>query len=287
MRLTRDVLGAVVLVLAAVGVASAENDRGASASWAAQHRNEAKATEHLSTSRSLTFAPGKLTEGVTMSLELSHGFELLEDLGAAGGLADEDIYQISQKPFSSYEAVVDSTSGDIGPTLAVDRIVFGTTTVVQSSQPVGVGFTRSLRWMNTNAAEDNTQAVRVTSGQCNTDCGPDDVYYIRGYETTYSVPRFHNAGTQVTILLLQNPTDYPIIGNVYFWDPLGSLLATQPFTLAAKNLFVLNTGTVAPGVSGAVTIAHDGRYGDLAAKTVALEPATGFSFDSPARPRIR
>jgi len=287
MRLTRDVLGAVVLVLAAVGVASAENDRGASASWAAQHRNEAKATEHLSTSGSLTFAPGKLTEGVTLSLELSHGFELLEDLGAAGGNADTDSYKISQKPFSSYEAVVDSTSGDIGPTLAVDRIGPDGTTVLQSSQPVGVGFTRSLRWMNTTASVIEDETVRVQSGQCTTDCGPDDVYFIRGYETTYSVPRFNNVGTQVTILLLQNPTDYVISGNVYFWNPAGTLLATTPFTLASKNLLVLNTGTVAPAVSGAVTIAHDGRYGDLSAKTVALEPSTGFSFDSPALPRIR
>ena len=52
---------------------------------------------------------------------------------------------------------------------------------------------------------------------------------------------------------------------------------------------VLNTATVpgANGIGGSVTISHDGRYGDLSAKTVALEPSTGFSFDSPALPRIR
>jgi len=289
MRLTRDVLGAVVLGLAAVSVASAANDSGASASWATQHRNEAKATEHLSTSGSLTFAPGRLTEGVTMALELSHGFELMEDLAANGGAADEDIYRVSAKPFSSYEAVVDSTSGDIGPTLQVDRIVFGTTTSIQSSIPVGVGFTRSIRWRNTTAAENNNEAIRVRSGQCTTNCGPDDVYFIRGYETTYSVPRFNNSGTQVTVLLLQNPTNYTIAGDIYFWDVTGALVATSPFTLTAKQLSVLNTSTVpgANGVGGAVTISHDGRYGDLSAKTVALEPATGFSFDSPALPRIR
>jgi hypothetical protein len=290
MRLTRDVLGAVVLGLAAVSVASAANDSGASASWAAQHRNEAKATEHLSTSGSLTFAPGRLTEGVTMSLELSHGFELMEDLAALpGGGVDSDEYRVSAKPFSSYEAVVDSTSGDIGPTLSVTRVVQGTTTALQTSQAVGVGFTRSIRWRNTTAAENNNEAIRVTSGQCTTNCGPDDVYFIRGYETTYSVPRFNNSGTQVTVLLLQNPTNYTITGDIYFWDTSGTLLATQPFTLSGKQLQVLNTATVpnANGVGGAVTIAHDGRYGDLSAKTVALEPATGFSFDSPALPRIR
>jgi hypothetical protein len=127
----------------------------------------------------------------------------------------------------------------------------------------------------------------VTSGQCTTNCGPDDVYVIRGYETTYSVPRFNNSGTQITVLLLQNPTNYTINTIVYFWDSTGTQTALQPFTLGPKNLVVFNTATVAPGVGGSVTIANDGRYGDLSAKTVALEPATGFSFDSPALPRIR
>jgi hypothetical protein len=58
--------------------------------------------------------------------------------------------------------------------------------------------------------------------------------------------------------------------------------------LAPKELEVLITANVpgANGVGGSVTIAHDARYGDLAGKTVALEPATGFSFDSPMLPRI-
>jgi hypothetical protein len=59
--------------------------------------------------------------------------------------------------------------------------------------------------------------------------------------------------------------------------------------LAAKQVLVLNAGTVSgvAGSSGAVTVAHDGRYGDLAAKVVALEPATGFSFDTPGVVRAR
>ena len=35
------------------------------------------------------------------------------------------------------------------------------------------------------------------------------------------------------------------------------------------------------GVGGTITIAHDGGYGNLAVKAVALEPSTGFSFDTP------
>jgi hypothetical protein len=296
MRLTRDVLGAVVLGLAAVGAASAANNTGASASSAAQHRNEAKQTEHLSTSGSVTFAPGDLTEGVTLppnpALELSHGYEILQDLDALGGPANEDVYGISQKPYSSYEAVVDSTSGDIGPTLLLRLIDSDGTTVVKNSDPVGVGFSRSLRWINALSTEVNDQTVRVQSGQCTTDCGPDDVYFIRGYETTYSIPRFNNFGTQTTVLLLQNPTDYTIHGTVYFWNINGGLAGQFDFLnpgLGPKQVIVLITSTV-PGVSGiggTVTIANDGRYGDLSAKTVALEPATGFSFDSPALPRVR
>jgi len=89
--------------------------------------------------------------------------------------------------------------------------------------------------------------------------------------------------------VLQNPTDGTITGSAYFWDVAGTLLAFHPFILVAHSTLVLNTATV-PGLagqSGTITIGHDGRYGDLSGKAVALEPATGFSFDSPMgyRPR--
>jgi hypothetical protein len=219
--------------------------------------------------------------------ELVHGSDQLHDLGGPP-LPDQDWYRLSQKPYSSYEMVADSTSGDIGPNLSLDRIAADGTTVAQSSVAVGVGYTRSLRWMNSAAAEVNDEYVREQSTGCTTNCGPDDVYRIRAAETTFSVPRFNNFGSQVTVLLLQNPTNYSITGNIYFWSTAGVLVATQPFTLAGKALTVLNTATVpgANGIGGAVTIAHDGRYGDLSGKTVALEPATGFSFDSPMLPRV-
>jgi hypothetical protein len=222
----------------------------------------------------------------TTENELVHGSDQLHDLGALAGPAqDNDWYRISQKPFSSYEIVADATSGDIGTTLGVFRTdVAGAQ--VQTSQPVGVGYSRSLRWINTTAAPVDDQRVQVLSGSCTTQCGADDVYRLRAYETTYAVPRFNNSGTQVTVLLLQNPTNYTINGTVYFWSATGTAAGTSAFTLGPKALQVLNTSTVAPAVSGALTIAHDGRYGDLSGKSVALEPATGFSFDTPALPRV-
>jgi len=220
--------------------------------------------------------------------ELVHGSDQLHDLGQIGGAADQDWYRLSQKPFSSYEIVADSTSGDVAAAggMSLDRTDAAGGVVIQSSQAVGVGYTRSLRWANLTAAEVNDERIRAMSAGCTTDCGPDDVYRIRAAETTYSVPRFNNFGTQITVLLLQNPTNYTIAGTIYFWDTAGNQVAAQGFTLLGKELSVLNTAPITGPIGGAVTIAHDGRYGDLSGKTVALEPATGFSFDSPMLPRV-
>jgi uncharacterized repeat protein (TIGR01451 family) len=224
--------------------------------------------------------------------ELRHGTAERFDLAALPGpIADEDRFRIRQQPFSSYEVIVDETSGDIGtgngPVL--ERLDVSGTNVLQASQPAGSGPSRSLRWENNGSSIVDDETIRVRSASCTTDCGPDDSYRIRAYETTYSVPRFNNSGTQVTVLLLQNTGIGTVNGHVYFWSPTGSLLATHPFVLTPKQLLVLNSGTV-PGVagqSGTMTVSHDGSYGVLAGKTVALEPSTGFSFDSPMEVKLR
>jgi hypothetical protein len=221
--------------------------------------------------------------------ELVHGSDQIHDLGALPGpLADQDWYRIGQKAFSSYEVTVDATSGDIGAGVLLERYASDGVSVVQTAVPVtaGLNYSQSLRWMNATGAEIDDQYVRVVSTGCATDCGPDDVYRLRAFETTQSIPRFNNSASQVTVLLLQNPSGYAIAGNVYFWATDGSLVAPYAFNLAAKNTLVLNTSTVVPGGAGAITIANDGRYGDLTGKTVALEPSTGFSFDSPMVPRV-
>ena len=222
------------------------------------------------------------------NLELSHGFGSLRTLAAVGGTAVRDEFRISQEPYASYEVVVDSASGDLGPTLVLHRM--SGTAVLQSSDPVSpVGSARSLRWINSTGAPVTGERIRVQSGSCWTDCGPDDVYRVRSYATTYAIPRFNNSTSQVTVVLLQNPADYPISGRIYFWGPGGALLYEHPFSAAPKSLMVLVTSTVPQlaGLGGTITVANDGRYGDLAGKAVAIEPATGFSFDSPLLPRSR
>ena len=183
--------------------------------------------------------------------------------------------------------MIDGTSGDIVP-VTLQRLAGDNVTVLQAASPVAVGDAVSLRWENTTSLTVVNQHLRV-DGTCATPCGSDDVYRVRAFETTYSIPRFNNAGSQVTVLVLQNPASYPIAGHIWFWNNLGGALGSQAFNLAARQTFVLNTAGV-PGVAGhagTITVSHDGRYGDLAGMTVALEPSTGFCFDSPltARPR--
>ena len=213
------------------------------------------------------------------SNELNHGSEQRGDL-----LVRPDYFRIGQKPYSSYEVVVDGTSGDIVP-VALDRLASNNVTVLQTAQAVAVGDSVSLRWENSTAATVVNQQIRM-GGSCAGGCGTDDVYRIRAFETTYRVPRFNNAGSQVTVLLLQNPTAYTVTGKVWFWSASGTQLGFQSFNLNGKQTLVLNTATVpgAAGQGGTITVSHDGRYGDLAGKTVALEPSSGFSFDSPMLP---
>jgi hypothetical protein len=215
-------------------------------------------------------------------IELSHGSAVVTDLAAQPGpAADEDYYRIGQKARSSYEVVVDAASGDVVP-LALDRLAADNVTVVQGATVVGTGTSVSLRWMNPFSAPILSQHLRVRSGGCTTSCGPDDQYRIRVYETTYRVPRFNNSGSQLSVLLVQNPTSYSVSGQVYFWHSDGTLLHAEPFNLPAKGLFSLNASTIPAlaGQSGSVTVANDARYGDLTGKAVSLEPSTGFSFDS-------
>lgn len=220
--------------------------------------------------------------------ELVHGSEQWHDLAAlAGGVADEDWYRVSQRPFASYEVVVDGISGDVsGRPFQVARVASDGVTVLQTASLASLT-TRSLRFVNATGAAVSDQFIVVRNPACGSGCGADDVYRIRAAETTASVARFNNTGTQVTVLLVQNPTDYQISGTAYFWSAAGVQVATNPFTLAPRQLNVVATQTVAPGQSGHITIAHDGRYGDLSGKGIALEPATGFSFDSPLEHRPR
>jgi hypothetical protein len=119
--------------------------------------------------------------------------------------------------------------------------------------------------------------------------GPDgempsarDQYDIELTDTTAFVPRFNNGGTQTTVLVLQNTTGRPLAGTIAFHSAGGGLLHTEPLVVVAHGTQVFNSASAPAlaGQSGSVVIAHDGPYGAVAGKAVALEPATGFVFDT-------
>jgi hypothetical protein len=159
--------------------------------------------------------------------------------------------------------------------------------VLQSGASTGVGGAVSLRWENTLNAAVTSQYVRVRSAQCTTDCGPDDVYRVRAYDTALAGARFNNGGGQRTIVVLQNGPS-PVSGRLHFWSTSGALLYTQPFVLGVRASLALDAAGL-PAVhqqSGSLTVTHDAPYGALTGKAVAIEPATGFAFDTPLLPRL-
>ena len=183
----------------------------------------------------------------SLSLELTHGSRLTADLAAVPGpVADQDLYRLAQRGHSSWEIVADGVSGDVAPGLVVERLAEDNATVLQAGVPAGTGGARTLRWARRLPFAETHQHVRVRSTGCSTDCGTEDTYRLRVYETTARIPRFNNSGTQGTVLLIQNGTDGPVAANVDFWNAQGVLLATAPLALAPHAVGVINTLSLPP-----------------------------------------
>jgi predicted outer membrane repeat protein len=224
-------------------------------------------------------------DGGTWALtELQHGAQRRLAVDGAG----TGLFLALQPARSSWELVLDEASGDLGagngPGLT--RVAPDLTTVLQTAVAVGAGPARVLRWQNATSMPQGNY-VRVQSAGCTTDCGPDDVYRLRAYETTGRIARFSAAAGQTTVLVLQNPSSYPVAGTAFFWSSGGALLGSQAVALNSHGSLVLSCASV-PGVagqSGSITVVHDGGYGALAGKAVGLDPAGGFSFDTPLLPR--
>ena len=169
---------------------------------------------------------------------------------------------------------------------------------LQSATDVGSGPARSLRWRNTTSSAISDELVRVASNGCTTNCGPDDQYRIRAYETTYTIARFDNTSTSLpdpptaysTSLILQNPTELTVQATLYFWEKTGTLLGSHSLPLDPKSVNVVITTTAVPAVSGkagSVTVASNAPYGRLSGKATTVESFNGLTFDTPMEPRRR
>jgi hypothetical protein len=143
--------------------------------------------------------------------------------------------------------------------------------------------TLAVRWISPVSADEFLMAVGRE------DFTARDTYDVDLYDTTYFMSRFNNSASQVTILLIQNTKDSLVTGEIYFYSGAGTLLSTQPLSIPAQGVRVLDSSTIPAlaGQSGSVTIAQLGGYGALTGKGVSLEPATGFTFDTPLTPLPR
>lgn len=205
----------------------------------------------------------------------------------ANGTPDQDWVWFSPLPHHSYEAralggtlwATDFTDG-----ARLERV--DSSLLVQGfGSDEGLGSLRGhfLRWI----APGNDQVLnylRVT-GTASESASP---YVLELFDTTYALPRWNNSATQFTILIVQNHTPQQVIAVGFFYDADGVLLAQQGLVMPANGMVVLNTSTIPAlaGRNGSARIAQAGGRGAISGKAVALEPQTGFTFDTPLTPLI-
>jgi hypothetical protein len=212
----------------------------------------------------------------------AHGAEQVHDLGALPGpVADQDWYRVLVRPLSSYQFVVDGMTGDLDLTASDVQRLDEAGSFVIPSVPSDAGGVLSLGWI-VGAVPPAIHFVRVQGASCGTACTAADRYRARFYDTTYTVPRFNNSGTQTTVLLVQNATATSCAAQFAFLDALGAAIDTAGgASLAPRQLAVVDTSALAPGQSGSIRVRHTCGYGGLSGKAVSVEPSTGFTFDTP------
>jgi len=204
------------------------------------------------------------------------------DLESTGGIADQDFMRVVSKPRHSYQASVRGLRWMCPscPALYVQHL---------SGTPIGAGTAGGddplagdgalgvrVGWIADTAT---TFVVRVTGVTGMT--AEASSYDIQLLDTTLFVPRWNNTASQTTVLVLQNTMNYQMFGTVYFHDAAGVLLATVDVSAPQHGVHVLQTASIAAlqGKSGSATISQ-APYAAFVGKAVALEPATGFTFDT-------
>jgi hypothetical protein len=225
--------------------------------------------------------------------QLIHGVPQTHDIEgpASAGPSDLDFSYVAAKARHSYEVRVFNTNSCFQQAAScadVSRVALdGATVLTAGIRPDGqlddggAGWL-AVRWTSTA----NQYDLIKVHGYVGAAATAASQYDIQMLDTTYLVPRWNNSGTQITILLIQNGSNAPIAGSIFFYNASGAVLHTQPLSLPANGLQVVSTVGIPAlaGASGTAAITHDGGYGALAGKAVALEPSTGFAFDTAITP---
>jgi hypothetical protein len=225
--------------------------------------------------------------------QLRHGLpQLRHDLEGTAAVPDQDWMLVRTKEGHSYEARVtgvywDNMCGqpscprfdrvDSAGSVLTPGIVSNEDTPDDFLSAPGL----TIRWIGQPPKE----YLRAIGDELY-DLPGDRTYDVEFYDTTLFVPRFNNSATQTTVFVVQNTTNTTVTGFVYFYDAAGTLLSSVALNVLEHGVQVFNTAAVSAlaGKSGSATIAQLGGYGALTGKAVAVEPATGFTFDTAITP---
>lgn len=205
----------------------------------------------------------------------------VHDLEKAGGGVAEDWYIVEVEAGRSYAITIAGITGDVdmsSPDFLGRYDETGTTLLqIQGGDP---NF-RTLRWI---APSTGYNLVRVR-GQPGASAASQ--YTIVAQASTYYCSRFNNAGTQISVMILQNTSTFACTYVATFQDEAGNALATDttPLPGNATKVLALSSLPALVGAKGSVRIAHTCNARVFKGKVVALEPATGFSFDTPCEHR--
>ena len=236
---------------------------------------------------------GHLGDDTSNSLNsLGHGAVQTHDLDQAGGANDVDWMVVPTLARHSYEARLSGANQEYDwgacPSCAQFERVSSTAAILTDDvSTVNEGtiesYVRSVRWIA--SANVTNEYIRVTGDQDATE-NSSDIYTVRFFDTTYSIPRWNHTGTQTTVILITNLTQTSAGVSLYFYTGVGTLLGTANLTLPPNGLSVLSTASIPAlaGQSGHIHVAHTAGYGGLSGKAVALEPSTGFTFDTAMTP---
>jgi hypothetical protein len=214
------------------------------------------------------------------------------DLDGTAAAPDQDWMRVVLKQKHSYEAQVSGVywREDLSSLRPTFDLVAADGTVVAEGRATnddmiaadGSSVGRTVRFIAGSNLANQFLRASAPAGVA-TD---NTTYSVSFYDTTLFVPRWNNTATQTTVLILQNTTSVLVPTNIYFHDTAGVQLAVAVVDVPSRGVQVVATASIAAlaGRSGSALVAPVGSPGAIVGKAVALEAATGFTFDTPFVP---
>jgi hypothetical protein len=211
------------------------------------------------------------------------------DVQSIGGAQDIDWIRVLMRPLRSYEVRLSNQRSIGDDVISLDRFDFGRTALLQSGSGwLGPSFSTGGRWYlrwETDGNASSFAAINSIRIVGSSSSGANSPYTFSYVDTTLFCPRFNNTNGQVSVLIVQGILEgtNSCALTAHFRNEVGAVLGSQTGIIDADGKVVVISTPSITGVAnqkGGAQITHTCGYGNLKAKLVALEPATGFSFDT-------